>query len=51
MFCKEKNFFLRKKEKISQKSHFSKGVHPCFGQKMPNFTLFVFGQNKIRNKV
>ena len=46
-----KELFLRWKEKISQKSHFFKGVHPCFGQKMPNFSLFVFGQNKIRNKV
>ena len=48
----------------SQKSHFSKGVKPslcqaleqarlthAFGQKMPFFYRFAFGQNKTRKKV
>ena len=30
---------------------FPKGLTHAFGQKMPIFSLFVFGQNKIRNKV
>ena len=30
---------------------FPKGLTHAFGQKMPIFSLCVFGQNKIRNKV
>ena len=33
----------------SQKWHFPKGLSHDFGQKMPLFSLFVFGQNKTRN--
>ena len=46
-FTIKKNFFFE-----SPKSRiFPKGFTHAFGQKMPNFSLFVFGQNKIRNKV
>ena len=45
-------FFTIKKICESPKSRiFPKGLTHAFGQKMPNFSLFVFGQNKIRNKV
>jgi len=29
---------------------YPKGLTHAFGQKMPRFSLFVFGQNKTRNK-
>ena len=40
-----KNIFL------VQKLTLSKGVYPCFGQKMQLCSLFVLGQNKTRNNV
>ena len=46
-----KQFFFEYKNKIFQ-SHkngiFPKGCTHAFGQKMPNFSLFGFGQNKSR---
>ena len=49
----KETFFGHKKCNLfkSQKSHFSKGVNPCFGQKRYFFSLVVFGQNKTRNNV
>ena len=35
----------------SQNCIFPKGLTHAFGEKMPFFYLFVFGQNKTRNKV
>ena len=46
-FYGHKNFNLSK----SQKTHFSKGVNPCFWSKNVIFSLFVFRQNKTRNNV
>ena len=48
MFYKEKNFFYDEKKNFFESP---KSRTHAFGQKMPNFSLFVFGQNKIRNKV
>ena len=46
-FLGHKKFSLSK----SQKSHFSKGVNPCFWSKNEFFSSVVFGQNKTRNNV
>ena len=46
-----KETFFKYKSKIFQsfKNHsFPKGLTHAFGQKMPNFSLFGFGQNKTR---
>ena len=53
MFEKGKNHFftINKICEIPKSRIFPKGLTHAFGQKMPNFSLFVFGQNKIRNKV
>ena len=51
---RKETFFGHKKFNISksQKSHFSKGVNPCFWSKNAIFFyLFVFGQNKTRKKI
>ena len=52
MFQIEKKLFLSIKTKLYKvpKIAFScpKGVTHAFGQKMPNFSLFRFGQNKTR---
>ena len=42
---KNKNF------STSQKWHFFRGLTHAFGQKMQWFSLFVFAQNRTRNKV
>ena len=42
-FTMKKKIFLKNKN-----SHFGKGLIHAFGQKMPNFYLFKFGQNKTR---
>ena len=49
--CRGKNFFGPKKHNFSksQKRTFSKGLTHAFGQKMPFFSLFRFGQHKTRN--
>ena len=49
----KQTFYGHKKFNISKshKSYFSKGVNPCFGQKLPFFYVFVFGQNKTLKKV
>ena len=46
--CRGKNFFGPKKHNFSksQKRTFSKGLTHAFGQKMPFFSLFTFGQHK-----
>ena len=41
-----RNDFVEKKE-----TSFPKGLTHAFGQKIHFFSLFVFGQNKTRNKV
>ena len=50
---RKETFFGHKKSNLSksQKSHFSKGVNPCFWSKNVIFSLFVFRQNKTRNNV
>ena len=42
--------FWVKKQKFSKSKNlsFPKGLTHAFGQKMPNFSLFGFGQNKTR---
>ena len=50
----KKETFFEYKNKIfeSPKNRiFPKGLTHAFGQKMPIFSLFGFGQNKTRNKV
>ena len=46
-------FFGHKKCSLSktQKSHFFKGVNPCFWSENVIFSLFVFRRNKTRNNV
>ena len=54
MFQIEKKLFLSIKTKlykVPKNCIFPKGVTHAFDQKMPNFSLFRFGQNKTRNKV
>ena len=49
-----KETFFEYKNKIFQSPKnriFPKGLTHAFGQKMPIFSLFGFGQNKTRNKV
>ena len=51
-FEETKETFLTIKNRIfqsSKKRTFSKGLTHAFGQKMPFFNLFRFGQNKSRN--
>ena len=51
-FAEKKETFLTLKNRIfqsSKKRTFSKGLTHAFGQKMPFFNLFRFGQNKSRN--
>ena len=50
---RKETFFGHKKCNLSksQKTHFSKGVNPCFWSKNVIFSLFVFRQNKTRNNV
>ena len=51
-FAQEKNFFGPKKHNFFQsqkESAFPKGLTHAFGQKMPFFSLFRFGQHKTRN--
>ena len=46
---KEPFFYYRRKISESPKNlSFPKGLTHAFGQKMPNFSLFGFGQNKTR---
>ena len=50
----KKETFFEYKNKIFQSPKnriFPKGLTHAFGQKMPIFSLFGFGQNKTRNKV
>ena len=47
-----KETFFEYKNKIFQSAKngiFPKGLTHAFGQKMPNFSLFRFGQTKTRN--
>ena len=49
-----KETFFDYKDKIFQSPKnrmFPKGLSHAFGKKMPILSLFVFGQNKTRNKV
>ena len=48
---KKKPFLTIKTEffKVQKITFFSKGLTHVFGQKMPIFSLFKFGQNKTRN--
>ena len=51
MFFTEKKTFFDYQRKISespQNGIFPKGFTHAFGQKMPNFSLSRFGQNKTR---
>ena len=51
MFQIEKKLFLSRKTKVykvPKNCFFPKGLTHAFGQKMPNFSLFRFGQNKTR---
>ena len=50
---RKETFFGPKKFNLSKpkKSHFSKGVNPCFSSKNVFFSWVVFGQNKTRNNV
>ena len=51
MFRIEKKLFLRVKTKLYKVPKnwiFAKGLTHAFGQKMPIFFLFRFGQNKTR---
>ena len=46
---KEPFFTIKKKKVESPKIHiFPEGLTHAFGQTMPNFSLFGFGQNKTR---
>ena len=54
MFFTEKKLFFERKSNIieSPKNRiFPKGLTHAIAQKIPIFPLFVFGQNKTRNKV
>ena len=54
MFLIEKKLFFEYKNKIFQSPKngiFPKGLTHAIDQKMPVFSLFVFGQNKTRNEV
>ena len=48
---RKKNFFVYKNKIFHSLKNciFPKGLSHDFGQKMPLFSLFVFGQNKTRN--
>ena len=51
MFQIQKNLFFTLKTKIfkcPKNGIFPKGLNHAFGQKMPNFSLFGFDQNKGR---
>ena len=50
---KEKNFFGIKTKcfKLLKMAFFPKVLTNAFGQKIHFFPLFVFGQNKTRNKI
>ena len=50
---RKETFLSHKKLNISKSQNriFPKGLTHAFGQKMPFFYLFVFGQNKTRNGV
>ena len=50
---KEETFFDYKNKKFESPINgiFPKGLTHAIGHKMRIFSLFVFGQNKIRNKV
>ena len=52
MFLIEKKLFLSTKKNFSQSKNlsFPKGLTHAFGQKMQNFSLFGFGQNKTTKK-
>ena len=45
---KEPFFDCKRKISKSPKKSFPKGLTHAIGQKMPNFSLFGFGQNKTR---
>ena len=50
----EKKLFFEYKNKIFQSpkiSVFQRGLTHTFGQKMPNFSSFGFGQNKTKKMV
>ena len=44
MFWREKKLFLSKIVEILKNRIFPKGLTHALGQKMPNFSLFRFGQ-------
>ena len=50
---RKETFFLTRRKIFEglKNGIFPKGLTHAFGQKMPNFSLFRFGQNKTRNKV
>ena len=47
---RKETFFKVQKQNFSKSKNlsFPKGLTHAFGQKMPNFSLFGFGQNKTR---